>query len=179
MGLSIVQQLVEMLGGKVSAESEGVGLGSRFIVTLPRAQTGTGRSPQMGAAKLANVKGLRLMLIDDDPDTCDILARLLEESGAEVHSFMNVKSALLAFDEVHPDVVISDLGMPEQDGFELIRQLRARESGGDVPAVAVTAFARPEDKQAALKAGFDAHVPKPVDAEQLFSVIRAVSKLRT
>lgn len=173
LGLSIVNQLVTMHGGTVTASSPGVGQGSTFVVRLPLVvPSGTSRRRIRGVRPC--VEGLLVMLVDDDPDAIEILSRILEEEGATVHAFHSAEEALKSFEEIKPDVLISDLAMPGQNGFQLIQQVRKRENGVSTPAIAVTALTRPEEREVALLAGFNDHVSKPVESARLFESVRRV-----
>jgi CheY-like chemotaxis protein len=121
--------------------------------------------------------GLRALVVDDDPDARELLTTLLQERGILVRSAASVREGLAAFDRELPDIILSDLAMPDQDGYELIRSVRERpaESGGLVPAIAVTAYARPDDETRSLSSGFQVHLTKPIDPVELFS---AVDRLR-
>jgi CheY-like chemotaxis protein len=124
--------------------------------------------------------GTRVLLVEDDADARELIIRILRDHGATVSPAASAAEAIQAFDTVRPDVVISDIGMPDEDGYSLIARLRARgaDQGGEVPAVALTALARPEDRRRALSAGFHIHVPKPVDADELVSVVARMTMMR-
>jgi PAS domain S-box-containing protein len=177
LGLAIVKHLVEMHGGTVSASSAGLGQGAKFTVTLPVAATfrdylnaGSPRAPEF-----ARLEGVRVLVVDDDTDTCAVLSRILEETGAVVTTAFNVPSALEQFARSTPQVLVSDIGMPDLDGYALIREVRARGYSYQVlPAIALTALARPEDRRRALLAGYQIHMPKPIDASELTAAIAAL-----
>jgi PAS domain S-box-containing protein len=177
LGLAIVKHLVEMHGGTVSASSAGLGHGAKFTVTLPVAATfrdsinaGSPRAPEF-----AHLEGVRVLVVDDDTDTCAVLSRILEETGALVTTAFNVKSALEQFERSAPQVLVSDIGMPELDGYALIREVRGRGYSYQVlPAIALTALARPEDRRRALLAGYQMHMAKPIDASELTAAIAAL-----
>jgi hypothetical protein len=177
LGLAIVKHLVEMHGGTVSASSAGIGQGAKFTVTLPVAATFrdplNAESPR--APEFARLEGVRVLVVDDDTDTCAVLSRILEETGAIVKTAFNVKSALAQFERSTPQVLVSDIGMPELDGYALIREVRARGySYQALPAIALTALARPEDRRRALLAGYQMHMAKPIDASELTTAIAAL-----
>ena len=183
LGLSIVRHIIELHGGTVSAESEGEGRGSTFTVSLSPAPTRevaeAGAHVRTAESEKPSTHGcperldqLNVLVVDDEPDTLMMLKLGLERCGAEVRTVASVAEALAAFDAGSFDVLISDIGMPGEDGYELIRKIRARtaESGGRIPAVALTAYARVEDRLQALRAGYHMHVPKPVELDELVAV---------
>jgi PAS domain S-box-containing protein len=183
LGLAIVRHLVELQGGTVYAESPGVGQGASFTVTLPLMMV----SPEVSDSELIAVtaeperlfdcppilNGLRVLVVDDEADARVLLTTILEEYGAEVTAVSTVRQALATVARLQPDVLVSDIGMPEEDGYTLIRQLRELDAqqGGTIPAVALTAYARAEDRTQSLLAGFQLHVPKPVDPRELAAVV--------
>ncbi|RIK80785.1 MAG: hybrid sensor histidine kinase/response regulator [Planctomycetota bacterium] len=181
LGLALVKHLVEMHGGSVRAESPGVGKGATFTLALPVASVRPMRdSPAAGAeervdaphSRPAPLEGIRVMVVDDDADARRLTKRVLAKSGVESREAASVEEALTAIDGFAPHVLISDLGMPGQDGFDLIRQVRSRGyTFHDLPAVALTAFARTEERRQALLAGYQVHLAKPVDAFELTAVI--------
>jgi CheY-like chemotaxis protein len=120
---------------------------------------------------------LRVLIVDDEPDTRGLLRKVLEGCGSEVTTAGSAAEALAAFDESKPDVLISDIGMPEEDGYELIGKVRARERGtaDRIPAIALTAYARVEDRVRALNAGFQVHVPKPIEPAELVAVVASLT----
>jgi signal transduction histidine kinase/ActR/RegA family two-component response regulator len=187
LGLSIVRQLVELHGGTVSAESAGEGQGSSFTVQLPVLVTRREvfkperRHPTAGGSISfdcpPSLKGLRVLVVDDEQDTRDLLRAVLEQCGSEVITAASAAEALEAFQQSKPDVLISDIGMPEEDGYELIWKVRALETGlgKRVPAIALTAYARVEDRVRALTAGFHVHVPKPIEPVELVAVVASLT----
>jgi CheY-like chemotaxis protein len=181
LGLAIVRHLVEAHGGTVRAESAGQGRGSSFVVTLPLRAGDARRAPQPaestrrhhpGAGDLA---GLRALVVDDDPDARDLIAHVLKSSGADVETAGSAAEAIVILGGGKKvDVLLADIGMPGTDGYGLMQDVRQHESGDvrDVPAIAVTAYAREQDRLSALAAGFQAHLPKPIDVETLRSTVK-------
>lgn len=188
LGLSIVRHLVEMHGGSVRANSEGEGKGATFTVMLPISPVysvdPSGSRVHPAARDLLpriddctdRLDGLRILVVDDESDTRDLLKQGLEFCGATVSVAGNAEDALEAVTGSLPDILISDIGMPQIDGYELIRQVRRlpRERGGRIPAIALTAYTRTEDRLQALRAGYDMHVPKPVELAELVAVAATV-----
>jgi signal transduction histidine kinase/ActR/RegA family two-component response regulator len=181
LGLSIVRQMVEMHGGSVRAESAGEGHGSVFTVALPLAAGSPRPGPEepvpvpakLDAGRPASLRGLRLLVVDDDADTRDLLRHVLTDRGAQVETAASVADALalLESETSRPDLLVSDIGMPGRDGFDLIREVRERWPPAALPAVALTAFARAEDRHRALAAGYQAHLAKPFDAAELAATV--------
>ena len=181
LGLAIVKQIVELHGGTIAANSDGEDKGATFRVKLPVAvsQWKLGEHPRASQrlsvpwvnADLSNVK---VLVVDDDPDSRDLVHRLLSDCGATVTGAASAAEALAATHNQRPDILISDIGMPEIDGYQLLRSLRTN-SEIRFPAIALTAFARPEDRTRALLAGYVAHVAKPVEAAELIATVAAVS----
>jgi signal transduction histidine kinase len=180
LGLAIVRHLVELHAGSVDAHSAGEGKGARFIVRLPLREVGLparSEAPASGFVTPAMLTGLRLLVVDDDPGARELISGMLEGFGAEVRMAENGQAALTLLLSQRPDVLVADLGMPEMDGYALIEQVRAldRDFGGRTPAVAVTAYASPQDRLRALQAGYQNHVAKPVEAEELAIVIASLA----
>ncbi|MSP59561.1 MAG: PAS domain S-box protein [Myxococcales bacterium] len=178
LGLAIVRHLVELHGGTVHAESPGEGCGAVFTVTLPAAERLPDRvspSPDPAPApdEYPSLAGLQILVLDDEPDARGFVRAVLEQCGAVVTEAGSVAEALIAFAVARPDAVVSDIAMPGEDGYSFIKKLRSRETsqGSRVPAVALTAHARAEDRTRALKAGFQTHLPKPIDPLELALVV--------
>jgi PAS domain S-box-containing protein len=173
LGLAIVRHLTEMHGGVVEAESEGESRGSIFTVRLPAARQLAERKDRSYSAltRDAILEGLKVLLVDDDIDTCRLFGMMLSRRGAQVTCLNSGSAALAHLESERPDLLIFDISMPGLDGYQLLAQVRAR--GIDVPAIALTAFARKPDRIRALAAGFQTHISKPVEAEEL--VIAAAS----
>src|SRR5262245_25185560 len=186
MGLSIVKSIVELHGGEVSVSSAGEGKGATFTVMLPLV-TRASRRQEEGTETLLDeplmysrdLVGLKLLVVDDEPDTCDMLSFLLERCGAEVRTANSAIEALEQLKTWSPNVLICDIGMPAIDGYELIRRIRSDETlrSTHIPAVALTALARIEDRVKALSAGYQMHVAKPIEPVELVSMIASVATL--
>jgi signal transduction histidine kinase len=189
LGLALVNDLVQMHGGTVRAESEGVGHGARFTVSLPEplavvadpatapAAAPASEPPPRPALPAGRIlEGIQVLLVDDDTDFLESLDVALRSRGARVRSAASAAAALAAIDASLPDVVVSDLGMPEADGFGLIHELRARPAGhgGDLPAIALTAYVADHDRDRSLAAGFQLHLGKPMDPGLLVQAIADV-----
>ena len=183
LGLAIVRHIVELHGGTVVAHSEGTGQGATFTVRLPLSVAARRSSPADALAAARHnfdcppaLEALRILIVDDEPDARHMLVTLLEACKSDVRAAASGYEALDLLASWRPDVIVSDVGMPEMDGFSFVEALRQRPpaDGGRIPAVALTAHARVEHRARALHAGFNSHVPKPVDPVELFAVIASV-----
>lgn len=187
LGLSIVKSLVELQGGWVRAGSDGPGRGATFLIGIPiLAASGVGSIegdpvPASSAVDPTSLEGLVVLVIDDEPDALDLLKRVLGRSGATVLAAPSARAGLEILQREKPDILLSDIGMPDEDGYTLIRQVRSLKpkQGGQIPAAAVSAFARPEDRTQALRAGYQMHVAKPVDPTELTAVVASLATRRT
>jgi signal transduction histidine kinase/ActR/RegA family two-component response regulator len=188
LGLAIVKNLVELHGGTVHATSAGAGFGSAFSISMPIAPVPTERSgqeevhpqPPSRCPETATpdaLKGLKILVVDDEPDARRLIKRLLETCQAQVFTAESADAAMKIVADERPDILLSDIGMPVADGYELLRRVRSLtpEQGGGIPAIALTAFARSEDRIRALRAGFMLHVPKPVEPRELIATLATVA----
>lgn len=173
LGLAIVRHLVEAHGGTIRADSQGIGQGAVLTLQLPLLQT----APQSQTGELSqpelDLTGMRVLVADDEPDARELLTVLLTQYGAEVLAVTSAAEVLANLVQFQPDILISDIGMPEVDGYALIQQIRALppEQGGRILAMALSAYAREEDRQQALSSGYQWHMTKPIDPEQLVEAI--------
>ncbi|HEX2438443.1 MAG TPA: ATP-binding protein [Methylomirabilota bacterium] len=187
IGLALVRHLVELHGGTVSVRSAGVDAGTTFVVRLPislaveppAARRGHPTVSDLDAPMVTtSLKGLRLLLVDDERDTLDLFAQVLGSAGAQIETATSTEEAQACFARRPPDVLVADVEMPGADGYALIERVRALapSRGGDVPAVAVTAYGRVEDRVRLLAAGFNMHVPKPVEPAELITVVATLAR---
>jgi CheY-like chemotaxis protein len=182
-----VKHLVELHGGSVNAESRGEGKGAVFTVTLPCANALAATQAAASATTVthiqqdvANLTGIRVLLIDDVLDVRDAMSAMLQSFGAEVTAAASVAEGLAALSRFKPDVVFCDIGIPGEDGFSFVRRLRALkpDQGGKTPVAALSAYAGPEHAKRSLEAGFDLHLSKPADAEDLARVVLQLASRR-
>jgi len=189
LGLAIVRHIVELHDGTVWAESEGEGRGAILVVELPlrsedvraaSTQTAAYRRLESAPSRVINLTGRRILVVDDEADARDLLAEILGQAGADVTAVDSADEALQTLRRWRPDVLLSDIGMPGDDGYVLIRKVRAlgAAEGGLVRALALTAYARSEDRTLALEAGFHAHIAKPVDPLELTALIAGLAPER-
>jgi CheY-like chemotaxis protein len=191
LGLAIVRHLVEMHGGAVFADSPGAGKGSTFTVRLPllTAHRDRRNADTSDASTPANVlpgpstrlEGVNVMIVDDESDTREMLRLLMRQLGAEVRACASSDEAISVLNEWNPDVIVSDIEMPDEDGYELIRKVRRLEANNgsrNVPAVALTAYGRVEDRVRALSAGYQIHIAKPAEPNELALVIAGLASKR-
>ncbi len=188
LGLAISRHIVELHGGKIAVESAGKGCGSTFVVLLPISpirHTSRATASRLGTVVdgapfevRPELKGLRVLIVDDEEDARDLLVGILEQCGSIVATARNAAEALDLVRSHKPDILISDIGMPAEDGYTLIRKIRALPSaeGGNIPAAALTAYARAEDRRKALDAGYMMHIPKPVEPAELVAVIANLTR---
>jgi len=182
LGLAVARHLVELHGGTISAESDGLGSGSVFSVDLPLAQER--RDPARAEERrdlerrqsrngVIRLDGVHVLLVEDDDDSRKLLGTMLKHYGARVTSTKSAVEALKVFDGDLPDVMISDIGMPDEDGYQLIRKLRALplEKGGGIPAIALTGYASRKDRERALTAGYQQHMAKPIEQVDMIAAI--------
>jgi CheY-like chemotaxis protein len=183
LGLAIVKHLVELHGGAVRADSDGEGTGSTFTITLPSSVApalldSPARPSAIESPSAVPLEGVRVLVVEDEPDTRQFVKRLLESHGALVRTAASAHDALREFEEEHTDVLISDIGLPGVDGYDLMRQIRSGAPADHrVAAIALTAYARAEDRTRALRAGYQAHVTKPVDGAELVAMVASLLDL--
>ena len=190
LGLAIVKSLAELHGGSVRVKSGGIDKGTTFIVSLPISVVHTlDNSENRQHAKPGKhdsfelsptLKGVKVIVVDDDPDAIKLVTQIMQDCGATVHPCRSAAECLACFSKSMPDVLITDIGMPEMDGYTLIEKIRTlpAEKGGQTPAIALTAFAASEDRRSAMIAGFDIHVAKPVEPRELIAVVTRLAAQR-
>ncbi len=189
LGLAIARHLVELHGGSIEAQSAGLGQGASFTVRLPlvtvlataslptvQSSEATSQEETLAGPSLLILYGLRILAVDDEPDMRDMLKLMLEQCGADVITAASAREAFEVLPGFKPDVLVCDIGMPEEDGYSLIRKVRALEprQGGNTPAIALTGYVRVEERMQALEAGYQMFVPKPVEVNELTSMIASL-----
>jgi CheY-like chemotaxis protein len=187
LGLALVKHLVELHGGTVVAQSAGEGQGASFVVTLPvgiaeiRTPSGSRRpasAPSLETLSgIVRLDGVRVLVADDDGEAVGLAAAILAGAGAQVRTCLTASEALELLRRWRPDVLVSDIEMPGEDGYSLIRRVRAlpTSEGGQTPAIALSAYGRTQDRQRSVAAGYSMHVPKPVDPGELTAIIASVT----
>ena len=174
LGLAIVRALARMHDGHVRAESDGIGKGARFILTLPCEVESCGQ-PEVRAYEAPHSELKSVLVVEDSPDTLLLLNVLFENRGCRVLTAESASEALEIAERETPDIIISDIGMPEMSGYELLKSLRRLPGMANIPALAITGYATEEDRQRALHAGFTAHIAKPVDPDELFALVQKLT----
>jgi CheY-like chemotaxis protein len=180
LGLAIVRHLTEAHGGMVVAHSDGAGRGSTFVVRLPVETAGERRRPSAGRedglAASRSIHGVRILVVDDEPDALDLARVVLETSGGDVTAVASADDVLRVMRQRTFDALVADIGMPDRDGYSLIRAIRSLpvEQGGSIRAIAVTAYTTLRERQETLNAGFDVHLAKPVAPDRLVAAVAAV-----
>ena len=189
LGLAIVRHLVELHGGTVHAESDGERMGSSFSVMFPLISARSVSGSYVMASQFESfpslvpstttLDGLRVLVVDDEPDALQIVGAVIAQSGADVRTCESAQEALEMLKDWKPDVLMSDIGMAGEDGYELIDKVRSLsdESGGRIPAAALTAYAREEDRQRALAAGYQMHIAKPISSNQLVAAVARLARI--
>ncbi|HYG75154.1 MAG TPA: response regulator [Planctomycetota bacterium] len=180
LGLAIVRNLVELHGGAVEVKSEGLNKGATFTVKLPlaavRPESQWRKHSPLEGSNEKRLENLRALVIEDENDSRDLLVTILKKEGAEVKSAGSVAEGLAVFDDFRPEVLVCDIGLPGQDGYSMIKAVRSksRENGGETPAIALTAYSRPEDRIRAISSGFQTHICKPTDPDELIAAVAAL-----
>ena len=183
LGLAIARHLVEIHGGTISADSKGEGGGATFTIRLPLLDATIGASDFSEASNYKptrpqSLSGLNVLLVDDDSDTLKLMETALTRREANVTAVSSAHEAIRAITRKRPDVLVSDIAMPDEDGYGLIEKIRSLERGGpdNIPAVAITAYAKDEDRERALSSGFQIYLAKPVELTELISVVARAAR---
>lgn len=182
LGLAIVRHLVEMHGGTVAAESLGAGLGATFTVSLPRSLASTEKTrsrdfiQKEAQPDTQRLEHVNIVVVDDDPDVCDLLSLIFMRAGAEVRTATTSAEAFDMLAQARPDIIVSDIAMPIEDGYTFMRMVRTRttDEGSQIPAIAITARGGADDRVRALRAGYQSYVPKPIDQEEILTVVETL-----
>jgi PAS domain S-box-containing protein len=184
LGLSIAKHLVELHGGNITADSGGIGRGATVTVVLPSSAGDRAADPPSLAGRLRDaaqprdsLSALRILVVEDEPDTCEFLDRFLRSYGADVIVSHSAQQALATLSDGRIDILVSDIGLPDVDGYDLIHRIRRLPAGGAIPAVALTAYARTEDRMRAFRAGYQAHLAKPIEPAELVATIASFAGL--
>ncbi|MEN9520232.1 MAG: hypothetical protein RLZZ381_2820, partial [Cyanobacteriota bacterium] len=180
LGLAICRHLVELHGGKIWAESQGEGQGATFGFELPILNTSDSEIPQqqsLNKTTVYDLSNLNILVVDDEPDTLEFLSFFLSEQGANIQAVKSVAEAIACFNSTIPDLIISDLGMPDRDGYNLIQYVRSLppEKGRDIPAIALTAYATEKTRTQVLQAGYQIHLSKPTNTTKLLEAIGEIN----
>jgi len=185
LGLAIVRHLVELHGGTIAVENRTESQGAIFTISLPlptgflQVETLDRANAAFGArqAEQPNLEGLNILIVDNEPDALDVITVELVQYGANVTGVSNAEDALKLLEKRRFDLLVSDIGLPKMDGYELIRRVRKQEEGGEkrIPAVALTAYARVQDRMQAILAGFSTHVAKPIETNELVTVVASLA----
>jgi len=184
LGLSIAKHLAELHGGSITADSAGIGRGATFTVVLPSSAGERAADPASLGGRLRDaaqprdsLNALRILIVEDEPDTCEFLDRFLRSYGADVIISHSAQQALARLSDGRIDILVSDIGLPDVDGYDLIHRIRGLPAGGAIPAVALTAYARTEDRMRAFRAGYQAHLAKPIEPAELVATIASFAGL--
>ncbi|MGL5807660.1 MAG: ATP-binding response regulator, partial [Xenococcaceae cyanobacterium] len=180
LGLAIVKQLVELHGGEIRVESPGEGMGATFTVSLPVAEVKQPNNSESDRTETTlNLNGIKILVVDDEADSLELITFILNIYGANVTAATSAKEVLVLLDRIEPDLLISDIGMPEMDGLALMRQIRTLppERGGEINAIALTAYASESDRQQALAAGYQQHLAKPINLDELVAVVARFTEI--
>jgi hypothetical protein len=184
VGLAIVRHIVDLHGGHVTVRSEGKGHGASFIVTLPARmadRTAAAKKPKRNEERATNLKDIRVLVVEDEADTREFLATILRDESAVVTTAGSVPEALASLQTNLPAVVVSDIAMPDENGYVLLEKLRRMEQAYGwtrIPSIALTAYAREEDRKLVLDAGFEMHIPKPFEPPKLIAAVLELAAKR-